>query len=571
MDLSSRRPSEPGVTVVIPARNEAGRITATVAAARALPGVRQVIVVDDGSDDDTATRASQAGAAVMRLERHVGKGGAVRAGVRAATEGIVLLLDADLGASAAEAVKLIAPVASGRADMTVAVFPRLRHRGGFGFAVGVARLAIRALTWRRMEAPLSGQRAVRRSLLQQLRLAGGFGLEVGLTLDALALGARLLEVPVEMTHAATGRSLAGFRHRGKQFLSVLAVALPRLLWPLGPTGRPAGRARMVAAAVGVFACVMAVGWTAAALDWWASEAVVAVAFAWCAVVGALAIADRLGWRRENYQGRRVLSSVGICFALVSVPYLVLEFLDWPNLHPHELIPLGLALVMGGVGLLDDLRGSREVRGFAGHFRALTEGRITTGLVKVVVGGGACLAAGVLLTLWRTWQWTVWPGLLDGVLIALCANSINLLDLRPGRALKGFWALCLPAVVLPRWALATAPAFIEYHLLYVGPVEVLFLCSLIYAPLDFRARAMMGDAGSNVLGAVAGLALVEALPIEGRIALVAVLVAVHVYAEFGSLSALIERNRALRWLDMLGRSDQAPLAPAYMSSPSMGEE
>jgi len=539
MDLSSRRPSEPGVTVVIPARNEAERIAATVAAARALPGVRQVIVVDDGSDDDTATRASQAGAAVMRLERHVGKGGAVRAGIRAATEGIVLFLDADLGASAAEAVKLVAPVASGRADMTVAVFPRLRHRGGFGFAVGLARLAIRALTWRRMEAPLSGQRAVRRSLLQQLRLAGGFGLEVGLTLDALALGARLLEVPVEMTHAATGRSLAGFRHRGKQFLSVLAVALPRLLWPLGPTGRPAGRARMVAAAVGVFALPVLAGMGSVRFR----EGVLALCWSWCAVIGAVVIADRLGWERENYQGRRVLSSVGICFALVSVPYLVLEFLGWPKLQHHELIPLGLALVMGGVGLLDDLRGSREVGGFLGHLRAITEARITTGLIKAVVGGGACLAAGVLLTLWRTWQWTVWPGLLDGVLIALCANAINLLDLRPGRALKGFWALGALALLLNvNQALSAA--------------GLVLLASVIYAPLDFRARAMMGDAGSNVLGAVAGLALVEALPIEGRIALVAVLVAVHVYAEFGSLSALIERSRALRWLDMLGRSREA---------------
>jgi hypothetical protein len=414
---------------------------------------------------------------------------------------------------------------------------------------------------------------VRRSLLQQLRLAGGFGLEVGLTLDALALGARLLEVPVEMTHAATGRSLAGFRHRGKQFLSVLAVVLPRLLWPLGPTGRPAGRARMVAAAVGIFACIITVGWVVVCLEWWAFQAwaarewaarafvaVLALAWAWCAVIGAVVIADRLGWERENYQGRRLLSSVGICFALVSLPSLILNLLEWPNLIPDEPILPALALVMAGVGLLDDLRGSREVGGFLGHLRAIAEARITTGVIKAVVGGGACVAAGLLLASLPAWtgKWRVWPGLLDGVLIALCANAINLLDLRPGRALKGFWALGALALLLNvNQALSAA--------------GLVLLASVIYAPLDFRARAMMGDAGSNVLGAVAGLALVEALPIEGRIALVAVLVAVHAYAEFGSLSALIERNRALRWLDMLGRSDQAPLAPAYMSSPSMGEE
>jgi len=548
MHAASRRPGESAeVTVVIPARNEAERIAATVAAARSLPGVRRVLVVDDGSDDATAARAAEAGGAVIRLPRSVGKGGAVRTGLREACppgagQGeIVLLLDGDLGASAARAGKLIAPVASGQADMTVAVFPPARRRGGFGLAVGLARAAIGALAWRRMQAPLSGQRAVRRSLLEQMRPEQGFGLEVGLTLDALALGARLVEVPVEMTHAETGRSLAGFRHRGRQFFSALGAALRRLFWPLGPTGRPAGRARMVAWAATLFALFLILGWTLRPTV----EVLFALLCAWCAVIGAVIIADRLGWERENYQGRQVLSSVGICFTLAGLPHLAFYLLGAPDFDVYWLwLPAALSVVMCGVGLLDDLRGSREVRGFAGHLRAVTEARITTGLVKIIVGGGACVAAGCLYAnlAARTGEWRAWPGLLDGVLIALCANAINLLDLRPGRALKGFWVLC-------------AVALIVHHTPAAIMAGAVLICSIIYAPLDFRARAMMGDAGSNVLGAAAGLALVATLPIEGRIVVVAALVALHVYAEFGSLSSLIERNPALRCLDALGRSGE----------------
>jgi len=520
--------------VIIPAHNEGERIAATVAAARRLPGVCQVIVVDDGSSDDTAPRAASAGAEVMRLERRMGKGGAVQAGLSTARGEIVLLLDADLGASAAQAHRLIAPVACGGAEMTIAVFPQVRQRGGFGLAVGLARLAIRALTWRRMEAPLSGQRAVRHDLLERLCLAPGFALETALTLDALALGARLVEVPVEMTHAATGRSLAGFLHRGRQFAAVLAAALPRLFWPLGPTGRPAGRARAVAWALAL-ALVIGCAWP---LGPRASAAVLTFAWVLWAIVASVALAQGLGWQRENYLGRRLPSSVGVGFALASLPLFAL--LDGSG--TWQIATVALALVTGGVGLLDDLVGSGDSRGFAGHLGQLARRRITTGVVKLALGGGACLATGLMLAGWQPW-----PGLLDGLVIALCANAINLLDLRPGRALKGFWALC-----------ALALAFRPEVVLILGP---LLIASVIYAPLDFGARAMMGDAGANPLGAVAGLALVVALPVAGRIAAAAALVALHAYAEVASLSGLIERSSALRWLDRLGRpSPQEPEGP-----------
>ncbi|MBE0475996.1 MAG: glycosyltransferase [Coriobacteriia bacterium] len=218
----------PRVVAVIPARDEAPRIAATVAAAGAVTGVARVIVVDDGSTDGTADAAAGAGAEVVRLERNAGKGGAVAAGLAAAGAGeeggpdAVLLLDGDLGGSAAHAALLLEPVLAGRADMAVAVLPRPPRSGGFGLVVRLARWGIRRLTGWEPRAPLSGQRALDSAALQAAGPpAPGFGLEVATTVRVLRAGLRVREIDVDMSHAATGRDLAGFLHRGRQFADVL--------------------------------------------------------------------------------------------------------------------------------------------------------------------------------------------------------------------------------------------------------------------------------------------------------------------------------------------------------------
>lgn len=209
----------PTVSCVIAAYNEAGRIADTVRAARALPAVDEVIVVDDGSTDGTSTAAEAAGARVVTLGKNRGKALAVAHGVREARGDVVLLLDADLGGSAADAAGLLAPVVAGEADMAIATFPKTSHRGGFGWAVGLARWGIRRLGGRKMEAPLSGQRAARREVL-----AGDLGrrweLEVGMTVGALRRGFRVVEVPTGMTHRLTGRSFRDVTHRAGQLIGV---------------------------------------------------------------------------------------------------------------------------------------------------------------------------------------------------------------------------------------------------------------------------------------------------------------------------------------------------------------
>lgn len=230
-DLASGSAGGPGVAVsaIIPAYNEAGRVGETVRALARAGVADEVLVVDDGSWDGTGAAAAGAGAAVLRLPSNGGKGAALDAGAALARGRVLLFLDADLGATAGEAAALVAPVLSGEADMAVAVFPRRGGgNGGFGLTVGLARWGIRRLTGLCPVAPLSGQRALRRPLYDAAGpCAPGFGVEVGLTVDALRAGFRVVEVPVRMDHAVTGRDLAGFCHRGRQFLAVLRALLDR--------------------------------------------------------------------------------------------------------------------------------------------------------------------------------------------------------------------------------------------------------------------------------------------------------------------------------------------------------
>jgi len=219
------------VAALIPAHNEAERIAATVVARRAVDGISRVVVIDDGSSDTTAEIARQAGAEVLRLERNLGKGGAMQAGLELVRNDVevVVLLDADLGDTASEGGAILRPVLAGDADMTIAVLSRPLNSGGFGLVKGLARWGISRLgDGFQALAPLSGQRALNRAAWEaSTPFASGYGAEVGLTVRALRTGLRVLEVPVSMTHAATGRDLSGFVHRGRQFVHV-AIALVRL-------------------------------------------------------------------------------------------------------------------------------------------------------------------------------------------------------------------------------------------------------------------------------------------------------------------------------------------------------
>jgi len=258
--------------------------------------------------------------------------------------------------------------------------------------------------------------------------------------------------------------------------------------------------------------------------------------------GARGLADA-GLVRENYRGARLAFPLGAVLATVALVALTplaflndradLELLD-PELRRWIAYVIGVAFL----GFLDDSLGGEEAgggpRGWRGHARALREGRFSTGAIKAV--GALALAAYVVsgrgLGSWRY--------LADVALLILTTNLFNLLDLRPGRAEKGLVmlgaGLCLGA-----WTLTP----IELLGLFAGPV-------LVGAWLTLRERAMLGDTGSNLVGAIAGVWLLTTLSGTGRLIALAVVTTLTIYGEMRSISTGIESVPPLRWLDSIGR-------------------
>lgn len=220
----------PRVVVLIPAYNEADLIGATVEAALAMPGIAEVVVVDDGSADGTEDIAAQAGARVVQMDVNSGKGAALNAGVEHSEADVFLMIDADLGETAAETHKLLEPILADQADLSIAIMKAPDgHKGGFGFVMKLSRWAIRRLGGSVVTAPISGQRAFRKELIESIGgFEHGFGVETAMTIDAMRKGYRVVEVPLPLTHRVSGRNWAGFRHRGKQFWDILKVVRKRL-------------------------------------------------------------------------------------------------------------------------------------------------------------------------------------------------------------------------------------------------------------------------------------------------------------------------------------------------------
>jgi hypothetical protein len=174
---------------------------------------------------------------VLTAPRRQGKGGTValaarrvldeRRGDREPDRLVVLLCDADLGASASELTVLVSAVRDGAADLAVARFASSTG-GGFGLALGFARWGIARRCGLSTEAPISGQRALSAATLRDvLPFAGGYGMEMGMTIDAVRAGRRVSEIELELSHRVTGRTAAGFAHRARQLADFLRVYVAR--------------------------------------------------------------------------------------------------------------------------------------------------------------------------------------------------------------------------------------------------------------------------------------------------------------------------------------------------------
>jgi UDP-GlcNAc:undecaprenyl-phosphate/decaprenyl-phosphate GlcNAc-1-phosphate transferase len=259
--------------------------------------------------------------------------------------------------------------------------------------------------------------------------------------------------------------------------------------------------------------------------------------------GARGLRDA-GLVRTNYRGAVLAFPLGAIIATVALvalaPLAVLNDRASLDLLPPELrrwLPylLGIAFL----GFLDDALGQGEAaatpRGWRGHAVALREGRLSTGAIKAI--GAVALAAYVVSGQGlESWRYAA-----DVVLLVLTTNLGNLLDLRPGRAEKAL-ALLGAALCLCAWTLVP----IELLGIFAGPV-------LVGAWLTLGEKAMLGDTGSNLIGAIAGVWLLTVLGGDARLIALAVVVVLTVYGELRSISATIERVPPLRWLDSLGRA------------------
>lgn len=228
--------------------------------------------------------------------------------------------------------------------------------------------------------------------------------------------------------------------------------------------------------------------------------------------------------QKNYTGRPIPTGMGLAFALAAAGTWLALSLALP-----VIVLLGFALL----GLVDDLLGSRTHRGYRGHFRAWLGGQPTTGGLKAALGG----VWAVLVSLQHSQA--LWDVLQSAGLIVLAANVINLLDVRPGRAGKGFLIAALPLVLLrpqARWLLPLAAGLVGY------------------LPWDLQGQVMMGDTGANPLGAALGYALATTLAGWPRLVALGILFGLNAAAERISFSQLIEGHLLLDWMDKLGRDD-----------------
>lgn len=237
---------------------------------------------------------------------------------------------------------------------------------------------------------------------------------------------------------------------------------------------------------------------------------------------------------KNFRGEEIPVSIGLIFIpVIALNTACLILWQTNGNQLFSLIFLAGCLGMGLAGLLDDLLGNRNVTGLKGHFKMILKGKLTTGGFKAVFGGFLAFVISVMIS--HGWI----NVFINTLIIALFTNFMNLLDLRPGRALKGF--------ILSGCVLLFMPAIEAFRYLLFGLMGAVWA----YLPYDLKARSMMGDVGSNILGISLGI-LCASANFPTRIVAFIFLVLLHIYTEKYSLTETIKKNKILNFFDEMGR-------------------
>ena len=239
--------------------------------------------------------------------------------------------------------------------------------------------------------------------------------------------------------------------------------------------------------------------------------------------------------RPNYKKDMIPVSMGIVF----LPMLIINAIILAYFTTNFKDMLYIFIFLFGLvsmffaGILDDIIGNRDVSGLKGHFKSLLNGKLTTGGFKALFGGFIGLVISIAISK------NIYDIVINTLIIALSTNLMNLLDLRPGRAIKGYLVI---SIVL----LFTLGEYTRNLLLLILPNVV------AYFNQDLKAKAMMGDTGSNVLGISIGILFVMGYPLKVRLIWLAFLIFIHILTEKYSLTKIIENNKFLNFIDKLGR-------------------
>ena len=252
--------------------------------------------------------------------------------------------------------------------------------------------------------------------------------------------------------------------------------------------------------------------------------------------------------RPNYKNEMIPVGMGIVFLpMIIINSIILGFVTlnniWfvsssnYNLNIVWLLCLALyifsMMAMFFAGALDDLIGNRNVSGLKGHFKSLFKGELTTGGFKALFGGFVGLVVSVCISS------SIVDIIINTLIIALSTNLMNLFDLRPGRAIKAYLVIMIPIYI-------TLTGYTKVFQLLILPNV------LAYFNTDLKARGMMGDTGSNVLGISIGVLMALGYGIKVRLAWLVFLILMHLITEKFSLTKIIEKNRVLKFIDNLGR-------------------
>ena len=237
--------------------------------------------------------------------------------------------------------------------------------------------------------------------------------------------------------------------------------------------------------------------------------------------------------RKNYLGQDTPVGMGMIFPISLICSLTILYLFYPLTKTMYTFLFGIVFV-SFLGLIDDLLGNRNTTGLKGHIGKLLHFELTTGGLKAIMGGVLSILVSI------PFQDTFFSIIFNGIIIALFTNLINLLDLRPGRAIKFYFIYGIILLFL----------FYKQRDFYL--LVVITITTILYFPMDVKAKAMMGDTGSNTLGFTLGFFTSIYFNAPYKIIIFILLIVVHLYAEKSSITKLIENNRILNFIDQLGR-------------------